>query len=75
MSRLCGATIKDLKDTIERLRGVYPFEDDKTEIIDTLDYPTASHRLLQVSTYEPEKGVYITLQTDILHDGKKVFEE
>ena len=70
MTRLQGATIEDFNRTIEKLRGVYPFEDKYTEIVNTMDYTADAHAILTIHTVELLKDgdVHVVLQTEVKHE-------
>ena len=63
------STIKDFKDTIERMRKTYPFDDRYTEVIGTEDLYSMEHTLLKIRTYDNERGVTITLESNVPHNS------
>lgn len=53
-------TVKQFKDTLEDMRKVYPFEDDKTRM-GTEDPIRMSHDMLYLDTVDETTGVRITM--------------
>lgn len=64
-------TIQDFKDTIEVMRGIYPFSDDKTFITQTNDLCNRKP-LLELNTIDKDTGVEISLKREYI---KKECEE
>ena len=68
MTKLSGATISDFLETVEIMRTVYPFENDKAKIVNTYDFPSCTHSTLELYVKDENTGVHITLQKDIEYD-------
>ena len=64
-------TIQDFKDTIEVMRGIYPFSDDKAFIAQTNDLRNRKS-LLELNTIDEDTGVEISLKREYI---KKECEE
>lgn len=65
MTKLNGATISDFLETVEIMRTVYPFENDKAKIVNTYDFPSQSHTTLELYVKDENTGTHITLQRGI----------
>lgn len=68
MTKLSGATISDFLETVEIMRTVYHFENDKAKIVNTYDFPSQSHTTLELYVKDENTGVHITLQKEIEHE-------
>lgn len=56
-----SATVKQLKDTLETMRSVYRFNDEKT-VFSTASLITRDENALEVSTTDEKTGVQITME-------------
>lgn len=56
-----SATVKQLKDTLETMRSVYRFNDEKTAF-STASLITRDENTLTVSTTDEKTGVQITME-------------
>lgn len=57
-------TIKNLKDTLETMRKVYEYEDDKTNFYNNF----SGEKVLHISTTDEETGVYIEMSKSLAED-------
>lgn len=57
-------TIKNLKDTLETMRKVYEYEDDKTYFYNNF----SGEKVLHISTTDEETGVYIEMSKSLVED-------
>ena len=55
-------TIKNLKDTLETMRKVYEYEDDKTNFYNNF----SGEKVLHISTTDEETGVYIEMSKSLV---------
>lgn len=55
-------TIKNLKDTLETMRKVYEYEDDKTNFYNNF----SGEKVLHISTKDEETGVYIEMSKSLV---------
>ena len=65
MTRLKGMTLKRFGELVEDMRKTYPFEDEKTVIIDTRDDLWDAHMRLDIYTYNKENDVHVRLSKGI----------
>lgn len=59
-------TIKNLKDTLETMRKVYEYEDDKTNFYNNF----SGEKVLHISTTDEETGVYIEMSKSLVEDDE-----
>ena len=64
MTRLCGAKVSDFKKTLEKMREVYPFRDEETEIVNTYDYCSMQHNSLTIHTVD-KTGVHVVMEASV----------
>ena len=64
-----NGTIKQFKDTLEVMRKVYPFEDDKTRM-QTRDICDLDHNHLSIRTQDTETGVWIEMSRNLVKEGE-----
>lgn len=57
-------TIKNLKDTLETMRKVYEYEDDKTNFYNNF----SGEKVLHISTTDEKTGVYIEMSKSLVED-------
>ena len=57
-------TIKNLKDTLETMRKVYKYKDDKTNFYNNF----SGEKVLHISTTDEETGVYIEMSKSLVED-------
>lgn len=57
-------TIKQLKDVIEEMKSIYPFDDEKTHIT-TRDVRTCVNNRLTISTTDEKTGISILMDKPI----------
>lgn len=69
MNRETRPTVKDLKDTLEKMRKVYDFEDEKTIFFNNLT--GGGGQTLQVATVDEETGVYIEMSKNMTGTAKE----
>lgn len=60
-----NGTVKQFKDTLELMRSVYPFEDDKTRM-QTSNIRSLCHDSLSIVTQDDKTGVWIEMSRDLL---------
>lgn len=60
-----NGTVKQFKDTLELMRSVYPFEDDKTRM-QTRDIQCLDHNHLSVVVQDEKTGVWIEMSRNLL---------
>lgn len=68
-----GATVKQFLDTLEEMRSIYPFEDDKTRL-STNNRNSFDHNALTIVTKDERTGVWVEMSKDILPvfiDGRR----
>lgn len=59
-----NATAKQFKDTLEEMRGIYPFKDEKTRIC-TVDLVAGNNNRLTVVTTDEKTGIQIEMSKTI----------
>ena len=64
MSHLSGVTLKEFHEMVESMRKVYPFQDEKTKIVDTIDPKWGAHMLLDLHAYDEENKVHVRLSKE-----------
>lgn len=66
-----GGTVKQFLDTLEEMRAIYPFEDDKTRL-STHNSNTCSPNSLTIVTKDEKTGIWVELHKDIfpVHIGE-----
>ena len=73
MTDLRGATITEFLETVETMRTVYPFENDKAHIVSTFDYQSNSHSNLELYVKDEKTGVHVTMQKEVeIHHDREV---
>lgn len=60
-----GGTVKQFLDTLEEMRTIYPFENDKTKL-STHSHTSCDHNALTIVTKDEKTGIWIELHKDIL---------
>lgn len=60
-----NGTVKQFKDTLEVMRSVYPFEDDKTRM-QTRELKSLDHNHLSIVTQDERTGVCIEMSRDLI---------
>lgn len=65
MTHLIGATVAQFKETLETMKKVYPFEDDKTKIVSDSNPYDLAHTFLEVTTMDESTGVKVNLSKNI----------
>lgn len=68
MTRLSGASVKEFKEAIEKMRGVYSFKDEDAFIVSDTCLVEMQHRMLEVSVQD-KSGVVVTMTCEV-GDGK-----
>ena len=68
MTRLSGASVKEFKDTIEKMRGVYTFKDEDAFIVSDTCLVEMKHSMLEVRVQD-KSGVVVTMTCEV-GDGK-----
>ena len=64
MTHMSGATVKQFKDALEIMHGVYPYKDEKTRIVSDTDLCAMGHYSLVIATRD-ESGVVVNLSCDL----------
>jgi hypothetical protein len=59
-----NGTVKQFKDTLELMRSIYPFEDDKTRI-QTRNFESLDHNHLSLRTQDEKTGVWIEMTKNV----------
>ena len=62
-----NGTVKQFKDTLELMRKVYPFEDDKTRM-QTRDICSLDQNHLSICTQDVETGVWIEMSRNLVKE-------
>ena len=62
-----NGTVKQFKDTLEVMRKVYPFEDDKTRM-QTRSLETLDHNHLSIVTQDEKTGVWVEMSRDLVKE-------
>lgn len=57
-------TVKQFKDTLEEMRSIYPFKDDKT-YIQTRDIVSLGHDQLSLATTDEKTGILIEMSKKV----------
>lgn len=57
-------TVKQFTDGLEKMRSIYPFDDNKTRL-STFDIGTRNPYNLQISTRDEKTGIMICMEKDI----------
>ena len=60
-----NGTVKQFKDTLEVMRKVYPFKDEKTKM-QTMDICSLDHSHLSIATEDEETGVLIQMSRGLV---------
>lgn len=55
-----NGTVKEFKETLEEMSGIYPFKDENTRIC-TVDLVTGNHNRLTVVTTDERTGIQIEM--------------
>lgn len=63
-----GGTVKQFLDTLEEMRTIYPFENDKTRL-STHSAITMDHNALNIVTKDEKTGIWIELHKAILPEN------
>lgn len=59
-----NGTIKQFKDTIEEMRAIYPFDDDKAYIT-TYNLRSEKNKVLRIHTTDEKTGIEIVMEKQI----------
>ena len=62
-----NGTVKEFKETLEEMRGIYPFRDENKRIC-TADLVTANHNRLSIVTTDEKTGIQIEMSKAIWED-------
>ena len=60
-----GMTLKEFNDTVEVMRTIYPFEDDKTRICELYDLRTDRLNRVQIITEDERTNTQIVMSKDV----------
>lgn len=62
-----NGTIKQFLDTLETMRTIYPFEDEKTRL-QTSNIQNLEHNHLSIITKDEKTGVWIEMSKGVEHE-------
>lgn len=65
---MINPSITEFLNTIEVMRKAYPFENDDTWIVGTLDYKSAAPNMIELATIDKETGVRVRLTKEVEHE-------
>lgn len=65
MTRTCGMTLKQFKETVEEMRTVYPFKDETAYLGDLRDIRCDELRQIDIHTTDERTGVDIVLSKGV----------
>ena len=60
-----GMTLKQFNDTVEEMRTIYPFEDDKTRICELYDLPSDELRKVEIITMDKRTNTRIIMSKEV----------
>lgn len=60
-----NGTVKQFLNTLEEMRTIYPFKDDKTRI-QTRDIQSLDHNHLSIVTQDDETGIWIEMSKGVI---------
>ena len=63
-----GMTLKEFNDTVETMRTIYPFEDDKTRICELYDFESNSMKRVEIITKDERTNTQIVMSKDVERD-------
>lgn len=69
MTRLSGASVKEFKDAIEKMRGVYTFEDEDAIIVSDCCLVEMKHSMLEIRVQD-KSGVIVTMTCEVGDEEK-----
>lgn len=64
-------TVNGVIKTLDTMREIYPFEDDKTIFAMDNAYRSCENSILRISTLDKETGVRVMLEKDVYEEMKK----
>lgn len=62
-------TVKQFKDTLEEMRSIYPFQDDKT-YIQTRDIVSLGNNHLSLATTDEKTGILIEMSKKVTRENE-----
>ncbi len=62
-------TVKQFKDTLEEMKSIYPFDDEKT-YIQTRDIVNLGHDHLSLATTDEKTGILIEMSKKVTRDNE-----
>lgn len=65
MNNVCGMSLRQFNKTIEEMRSIYPFRDDKTMLGELRDMSSNSHRRVEIITRDEDTGITIVMQKGV----------
>lgn len=74
-SHFRGITVKQFKDTLETLRKVYNFDDEKTRLSDCVDASTGGIGEVEIITTDEETGVSVILAKSVEAENKEKIKD
>lgn len=64
-----NTTVKQFKDTIEEMRTIYPFDDDKS-YISTFDILRQTENIFRIRTVDEKTGITVILEKNLKGNEK-----
>ena len=65
VNNVCGMSLSQFNKTIEEMRSIYPFEDNKTVLGNLKDMLSDSQRRVEIITKDEETGITIVMQKGV----------
>lgn len=56
-----GLTVEEFFTILEEMRGIYPYKNDKTHVVNRLDCVTNEYRMVELVTVDEKTGVTIRM--------------
>ena len=69
MTRLSGASVREFKDAIEKMKGVYAFEDEDAIIVSDCCLVEMKHSMLEIRVQD-KSGVAVTMTCEVGDEEK-----
>ena len=70
MTNVRGMTLKQFNDTLEEMRTIYPFKDEKTRLGELKDLCSDSLRQVEIVTTDEETGIQIIMSKGVCNAGR-----
>lgn len=65
MNNVCGMSLAQFNKTIEQMRSIYPFRDDKAMLGELRDLCSNSQRSVEIITRDEDTGITIVMQKGV----------